>query len=63
MTYQKKSKYLDQERFKEMYAQHPEWAIKACSAIINGCENYLNSLRLKIKKRENIPNWYIQNKI
>jgi len=29
----------------------------------NGFKQYIDSLKLKIKNRENIPNWYIQNKL
>jgi len=47
----------------QMFLDRPEWAEKHCSDIINGLRSYLDSLKLKIKKRETIPNWYIQNKL
>lgn len=56
----KKSEYLDKNK---IYVEHPEWAIKRCAELINGLKSYLESLRIKIKKREGIPNWYIQNKL
>lgn len=45
------------------YTSHPELAVKSCSGLINGMNNYLLSLRAKVKKRKTIPNWYLMNKI
>ena len=47
----------------QMYVNHPDWVVKNCSGLINGLRSYLDSLKIKIAKRENIPNWYIQNKL
>ena len=47
----------------QMYVNHPDWAVKNCSGLINGLRSYLDSLKIKIAKRENTPNWYIQNKL
>jgi hypothetical protein len=53
------SNYMDG---KQLYIEHPEWAIKSCSGLINGLRSYIDSLKLKIEKRKKIPNWYPQNK-
>ena len=55
-----KSKYMDGN---QMYIEHPEWAVKNCAGIINGLRSYIDSLKVKIKQRENIPNWYSMNKL
>ena len=66
----KTEKFLDSlERSKvfvnnnPMYLSHPDWAIKLCIGTTNSLKSYLKSLKLKIKKRKDIPNWYIQNKL
>lgn len=55
-----KNKYMDGNK---MYIDHPEWAVKNCSGIINGLKSYIDSLKIKTKQREKIPNWYIMNKL
>ena len=56
----RKEKYME---IKQIYIDHPDLAIKNCSGLINGLKSYIDSLQIKIKQRENIPNWYIQNKL
>lgn len=46
-----------------IYKNKPEYHIQSCTALLNGFDAYLQSLKIKTKNRENIPNWYVMNKI
>jgi regulator of sirC expression with transglutaminase-like and TPR domain len=47
----------------EHYRKNENFAINACKGLRNGFRSYIESLRMKIKNRETVPNWYIQNKL
>ncbi len=56
----KKNEYMDT---KEIYLSHPDLAIDNCKSLINGLNDYIRSLHIKIAQRSRMPSWYRNNKL